>query len=356
MKRKILSLILVLMLLPIASMFVACGKDDGYNLDNLSADFNEIAEENGNIKIVNNKFVINYADHEKVAIAMSEVDPYTQIESYNFVFDNIMSFAFDYVEVCSDNDLTSNAKIKNQLQDDLYNLKKSFGNVNSALNLFAEIINLSYDIDPLEPHCLTRFESLLVSYEKLFDSAINFNNTLADLYFNHALKEGNPNVFETGFENFDASVVVNNLEGRLKYQISNLSQSYVEMYVSGGDLAERIAKGAVELNLNKYNYKKNVEAVNFVFDEQVAAEKANNNVNKEKFYELSVQAQNIQTILNNDSNKFVTACNDIEYVTVKANLNDAAANDNACVYIVEDNYRLITEYNKVLSQMVNIIK
>ena len=46
MKRKILSLIFVLMLIPFASVFVACGKDEKVSLADLNTQFNAIADEN----------------------------------------------------------------------------------------------------------------------------------------------------------------------------------------------------------------------------------------------------------------------------------------------------------------------
>ena len=72
MKRKILSLILVLMLLPIASVFSACGKDKGYNLNNLANDFNAIASDNNNIVLENGKFVFDYDRHNHLTYVLNK--------------------------------------------------------------------------------------------------------------------------------------------------------------------------------------------------------------------------------------------------------------------------------------------
>ena len=65
MKRKILSLILVLMLLPLASVFVACSKEKSYNLNNLKTDFNKIDEENDNIVFKDKQILFTYSENVK---------------------------------------------------------------------------------------------------------------------------------------------------------------------------------------------------------------------------------------------------------------------------------------------------
>jgi len=116
MKRKILSLILVLMLLPIASIFVACGKDKGYNLNSLNEDFNQIVATNNNIKNDNGKFVFDYSTHNNLLNIITNTNPYKQIENYNYVFYNLMDFAYNYVPICSNNTLVKDVQIRNKLQ------------------------------------------------------------------------------------------------------------------------------------------------------------------------------------------------------------------------------------------------
>ena len=85
---------------------------------------------------------------------------------------------------------------------------------------------------------------------------------------------------------------------------------------------------------------------------QGAIEKAE--TNKAEFYELSVQAQNFQTALNNNQSKFVKAYNDVEYVLVQPKGNKTAY-EELCVSIVEENYNLVMGYNSVLADMLDII-
>ena len=357
MKKKILSLILVLMLLPFASLFVACGKENVTDLSGLDNEFNKIVTENNNISEVDGKFIFDYSVHDNLANIINENSPYNELNNYNYVFDNLMSFSFSYIDECSIKDKDITEDIKNEVESNLADLKRSINNVNESVNMFAEMVIVANGEEITSPACILRFENLLVSYNTMFEKAINFSNSLSNLYFNHILKGGNPNVYGLGLDNFDANIVVNKFRSRAAYQLSNLSQSFVEMYVEG-NLSRKIANKETTLDLTKYNYKSNIEAiVNAVgsnFEENIAAEKANNETNKFKFFELSVQSQNIQATLNNDRNKFVTACNDIDYVEVK-NDETANAHDKMCVSIIEENYNLICNYNAVLAEMLQIM-
>lgn len=353
MKNKILSLILVLMLIPFASLFSACGKDKGYDLNLLDDEFYQIAQSNNNIEFNGGKLVFNYSSHGNLNNIINNSEIYKNINSYNYIFDNLMSFAFEYVDECANNSATNNVQIKNQVKTDLENFKQKMEDVNICVNSFAEIINVSEGVDVEAAACVMRFENLLETYEKMYNSAINFNNTLTNLYFNHILKDGNPNVYAIDIANFDANIVVSKFNSRVQYQKSLLTQCYIEMYM-GGDLAESVAADEEDVLLSVYGYYENVEKLKKTFTEESAAEKANNEINKANFYDLAIKAQNIQATLNNDREKFVNACNTIEYSKVKIALSKTP-HEQMCVDIIDSNYLLITNYNNVLTEMLNIV-
>jgi len=351
MKKKILSLILVFMLLPIASVFVACGKDKGYNLNNLNADFKNVVEENDNLKINGKQVVFDYSSHDVLNNAVASTYPYTELTKYNTVFYNLMYFTYEYIDVCSNNDALDNKDVKNQVESKLIDLKKSISDVDDSVNMLAEILNTN-STNVLQDVCLTRYENLLETYDSMFESASNFNYVLSDLYFNKILRDGNPDIASVSLDDFDANIVINRLDARIKFQIANISQSYFEINIDGGKLAESIANRHSYLDLSAYENE--ISLINKIFEEEVAAEKANHSKNKEKFYNLAVQAQNIQSVLNNDLNKFITACNDIHFLNVTESL-VASAHEKMCVEIIKSNKELIAEYNDVLAQMINII-
>lgn len=354
MKRKILSLILVLMLLPLASIFVACGKDDGYDLNNLKADYIKIAEENENITIRDNNIEFVYTTN--VERIIKDTEPYTALKNYNYVFSNLMSFTKTHIDVCSSNDSTKNVDLKNDIAESLEAFKSSVKTVNTNMETFSEIIDVTVNSqgDIKSANCLIRFENLLVSYDELYKTASNLNNNLSKLYFNYILNDANPNVSEISVENFDANIVVNKLKSKIDYQISLLSQNFIEMYIDGGSLADKIVKGQIVFNLSQYNYYNNVTAINKSFVEATVAEIANNNANKQSFYNLAVQAYNIQETLFNDLDKFIQSINRISYSQVK-NSTTATPIENMCADIIENNQVLLESYNNVLVQMLALM-
>jgi len=362
MKRKIISLILVLMLIPIASIFGACG-NDGYNLNKLEKNFNSIAKENNNVGVNNNALYFDYSSHEDLSIAVATIEPYTELKNYNYVFSNLMAFVYNYIDECSDNDVTKNVKLKNQLKKELDELKESIKDVNLHVNYLAGIITVTEDDNSLSEACLTGYENLLLSYDNLYLAGANFSNTLARLYFNYVLKDGNPNVYKLVQDDysknqtkFDVNVIINKLDSRLKYQQSNLSQSYAAMHIIGGDISKMIAAGiyGFTLDLSQYDYLNNILKVNRTFNEQTASEVAGSSAKKEVFYNLSVKAYNIQKALNNDFEKYSTALNDISYRQTLMKI-EKTAYEQMCADIIEQHQYLIQQYTVVLSDMINLV-
>lgn len=339
------------MLLPIASLFGACGKDGGYNLYNLQNDFSKIEKENSNVILTDGGLTFDYSNHENINGIINSTSPYTSLKDYNYVFTNSMSFISSYIDECSNNDATKNATLKNRIKNDLDKLSLTIRDVNECFDLFAEALygNMA---NPKAQPCLDRYENLIYTYQAMYVSAGNLTNSLADLYYNHVLNDGNPNVFGGGKANFNVATVVNKFESRIKLQLSNLTQCFVETYISG-DLAEKVASGEKTFSLTTDNYKANITALSKPIKSiQTAIEKAE--VNKNDFYELSVQAQNIQTTLKNDIDKFITACNDVDYVIAKTDAT-ISSHDKMCVNIVESYYHLVLTYNEVLAKMLNIV-
>lgn len=354
MKRKILSLILVLMLLPLASVFVACGKEKSYNLNNLKTDFNKIDEENDNIVFKDKQILFTYS--ENVKTAKETIKPYTELDDYNYVLNNLMSFSMNYIELCSNNKATKNSAIKNEINSALKDFSTSAKSVNASINSFDEIIDNSIIANQSVKSltCLNRYQNLLSAYDELFRTASNLNNALAKLYFKHILNNSNPDVTAITIENFDASVVINKLNSKIDYQKCLLTESFVEMYIDGGKLAEKIINEEVIFDLTEYDYSENIEAINKVFVESTSIEIANNETNKQQFYDLAVQAHALQEILFNDLDKFITAVNKISYSTV-IDSSTATSYEKLCADIIESNYKLIEDYNVVLSQMLTLM-
>lgn len=378
MKKKILSLILVLVFIPSIFMFAGC-KDKGYQLVDLVKDYQNIGSKCENIKVVDNKIVFDYGVHTKdetkyLTECVNEIAPYTEIADYNILLDNLMGFVYENIEVCSNANIEADVEVRNNLKFQLDELSTAVYEMDVHINHWAKIIEFNYDKekkdDLINAQCLSRFKNVLTAYNTLFQKAIGFSNGLADLYYNYALNDANPKIDNVQLADFDASVIVSKLQGRVKYEISNLSQLFVEIYVDGNNLPtelttpivlnegednETIVFNTFELNKTGFDYLDKINNLNRIFADtfnaEQAVEKANANLNKQNFYNLAIKAYNLQNILENDNDMFVNACKKIQYSNIEI--------DN--VYEVQskeivDNYKkVVEEYYGVLASMLNII-
>lgn len=356
MKKIFLSLILVLMLLPTALVFSACGKDKGYDLNNLKTDFYAI--ENENLKIVDNNVVFDYSQYEKFNDVISIKYPYVELTSYNVVATNILSFATEVIEPCSNNDATDDVKLKNKIKTDLDVLKESISNINAYTNVLIEAVAISNEADLQNEICLIKLEALLEAYDKMFESARNFNKTLSDLYFKNILNDGNPNIYlkvngdyATNKDNFLVDVVINKLNARIAYQKSNLSECFAEQFVNGC-LAEDILGNRISISSVNSNYLNALKQIDVEINEITAVEKAN--ANKEEFYKVCVEAYNVIEAIENDRPKFVSAANQVNYNVVKVN-EVKTAGQKMCLSIVDNYTDLIANYNSTLVEMLSIV-
>jgi len=361
--KKIFSLILLVLLVPCVALFNGCG-DKGYQLSkvdddviNMSTKYECLVMEEGVMKFSYDSYLDGEVDYINNIISTQK--PYTYLNDYNMLFDNLMAFSFEYLEECASDDIKVDKDLRNQLEQELIALDNDMANINTVTNTWASTIKSAYkdsNIDITENVvCLTRFKDLLKFYDELFISAINVSNTMSTIYFEYVLNDANPNYYDITLAEFDAGMVVNKLDARIKFQISNLTQSYIEMYISAGDLAEKLIdvnNNYGNLDLNAYDYATRVNAIkgrDFVSEN--ATNTANSSANKETFYNTAIELYNIQEVLRDNTNMFITACNDIEYKNVVAD-NDVSVYDNMCVDIIESHHYLIGQYNLVLDRLL----
>lgn len=360
MKKKILSFILVLFMIPTMFVLSACG-DKGYQLDKLETDFFSVADECKTIERVDNKFHFTYSNfsYEGTPIlqnAINDTKPYIYLKDYNQVFENLMAFVYDYIDECSHSSIEADENFRNALKQEMDDLHASIKVVDGSVQVFAESL-VSNPSDIQHETCLARFRNVLIAYDDLFQKSINFSNSLAELYFDYALNDANPNFFNVSVNDFNAGMVINKLNARIKYQISNLTQSYVEMYFDGSNVPNNLTDSASnfgELDLNAFSYQDNVKAINKSFDINSAIEKANNSSNKVNFMNLAIDAYNLQASLKNDANMFIKACNNVSYCEIIKKV-DLTAQEKLNVKQINDYNHLLGEYNKTLINMLNII-
>ena len=191
MKKKILSLILAFLFIPSIFMFAGC-KDKGYQLVNLVSDYEKIGTKCENVVIDKNKLVFNYDNHKigetkYLTKCVNEIAPYTEIKNYNILFDNLMGFVYENIEVCSNANIEASAEVRDNLKLQLDELATAVYEIDVHINHWAKIIEFNYsatdNTEMTNVQCLSRFKNVLTAYNNLFQKAISFSNGLSDLYY-----------------------------------------------------------------------------------------------------------------------------------------------------------------------------
>lgn len=364
MKKQFLSLLLVLLFVPSIFLFVGCG-EESYKLTKLESDYCDIVENCDNIKIENNKIIFDYSNHKlgnnAYLVSAINVEPYNQLNNYNTLFDNLMGFTYEYIDVCSNKNIEASATTRNSLKKDLDELSIALNDVDTYINQWAEVIEFHYNDDITNEQCLARFKTLLSAYNNLYQTSINFSNGLASLYYNNALNDSNPRIDNVELADFDSSVIISKLQSRVKYQVSNLSQVFVEKFVDGRGLEtiittkdEETELFEGELDLNQNDYLDKVDSIERVFgagfDAETAVTIANGASKKETFYNYSVQAYNLQNIIENDNEMFISACNKVVYGKANLDVDQVKYKE-----IIDDYSYVVNEYNEILSSMINLM-
>lgn len=358
MKKQFLSLLLVMLVIPSMFLFSGC-KEDSYKLSQLKTDYNNMVSGCENIKYENNKIIFDYSNHvigsNQFMNNVIQTEPYNQINNYNILFDNLMGFVYEYIDACSNNNINASAEVRNNLKAQIDDLSLSLRSVDVYINQWAETIEFNYNEDIYNIQCLSRYKNLLFAYNELYQKAISFSNSVASLYYNNALNDSNPKIDNMELASFDATIIVAKLQGRVKYQISNLSQIFVEKYVDGLNLENSITTKTGEvygkLNLNQDNYLSNINSLKRAFssdfDAETIATIANGTSKKQTFYNYSIQAYNFQNVLDNDNNMFALACNKIQYGKIEG--------ENRHKSIIDNYNNIVQQYNVVLTNMLDSV-
>ena len=139
MKKLFISLMLLLLVVPSVFVMSACGKDNGYQLANLKTDFNNIAEKYQNVKLDGNKLVFDYSafvynDDKYLETLINTTKPYTELQAYTTIFDNVMMFANQHIEICSNNSIDIDEESRNLLKSKLDEFDLAVGDVNIYIN------------------------------------------------------------------------------------------------------------------------------------------------------------------------------------------------------------------------------
>ena len=367
MKKRVLSLILCLFLIPGTLIFTACGDDNDYSLTNLSNDFYSIANNYENVNLtIDNEFEFDYSnfvyqDEQYFTNAINTTVPYTYLGTYyNPLFSNSMSFVYNYIDICSTDSIEAPQSLKNELKQNLDNFNAALRTVDADINMVAERLrfNINSNVDITNESCMTRLKNLFDSYDMLFSSVYALTDTLAEIYFDYALNDANPNYYDQSVDDFDALSVTSNLNAKLKLQIANLTEIYTELYVSGGKLSTAYTTQVngvfASLEENYSTYMARVADIDKSFDPSIASTINSSATLKQNFYNLAIELYNVQAALYNDLDMYNQARADIVYTVIIDDVN-ATTYELICVEIIDNHKVLLDNYNNVLVEILSSI-
>ncbi len=356
--KKLFSLMLILLLLPCTFLVTGCG-DKGYKLSKVSPYITEMADKYQSVKMQDEKLVFTYEEYLKdedkyIENLINTTRPYSYLKDYNMLYDNLMDFTFTYLPKCANDNIEVDEVTRNKLEKSLKDFDQNLNWVDINTREWADNVKVASGDVTTSVICLSKFNDLLVSYEDLFDSANNINDIMADVYFDHALEDSNTNYHDMSFSNFDAGMVINKLDARIKYQKSVLTKLYIEMHLSGRNVSETLVAPSLDfgtLNLNAYGYSSNINKINRAYNIDNSITVANN---KEEFYNVAIEMYNAQTIIADNEKAYNNASKNIVYTTdsIKAN---PTLKEEVNLDIIEHQYNVIIKYNAVLDRVLTLM-
>lgn len=361
-KRFVLSVILCLILVPGLFIFTACDDEEVYSLASLYTDYlnivnkHEYLSTNQDNEIVFNYSEITYQNVQHFSNALTS-KPYNNLTSfYNPLLNNSLSFFYSYVENCSTDAINVPDVQKNALKSALDEFDSALtATYNRSINM-ADLLRTSDDIYS-NVHMI-RLSNLFESYENLYAQAFNLSHELSNIYFNYALTDANPNYSELSLNQFDASRVVVNLRSRIKNQIANLTQSYVEQNVRGLRLYLSFTTSEddvyPDIPTSFSSYLLDTQSIDLEFSSNLGQIINSNTTTKENFYNASIELYNIQESLNNLLNAYRLACNEIIYTNIIVD-NNATDYQKTCAKIILDYSSLIDQNTIALQNALAIL-
>lgn len=360
-KKLSICLALCLILIPGLLVFNACKKDEGYSLNNLYDDYMFIVQQNENISLnENNELIINYNQfsYQNVSYFTNALTsaPYNNLTTfYNPILNNTLAFVSGYIEKCSSDRLDVPKETRNQLKSTIDEFDIALKNMYTHTLNVADLLKTGGDIET-NVHMI-RLSSLFASYEELYLKSYNLSHELANIYFNYAISDANPNYSLLSLEQFDASRVVVNLRSRIVNQISKMTFNFIEQNVKGLNLYNALTtkqNGSYQAVPSSFSsYQSDVNSIDQTFSSSLG-QYINTSNKKEKFYNASIELFNVQACLNNLESVYYTACNDITYALIKTDSN-ATDYQKTCLKVIEDYTELVNQNTLALQNILAIL-
>lgn len=353
--------------------FSACSNKANYDFSNLKKDYETILDGCTSASISGGRISFDYTVYKNQQQqpyfdnVVNTVAPYTRLaDFYNPFLENCMSFAYNYIDVCSTSTIKVDKDTKNRIDTDLNDLKIALIAVDNNTTTLAgnvDVVAKSSEVDYNTRICEYAYMQLFSAYNTLFEKALNFSYDISNLYFNHALSNPIVDYSTVDIDQFDANKAVVNLKNKTDYQVLNLTRSYFNTHIKGEGLivtfTTKTSTGYPKMDSSFDDYKAKIASITLdsTFLDNLSTKMTAINADstlKQSFYEESVNMSNIELIMKNDLSIYETALNEIVYLDTKSNPN-ATVYELFCVKMIENHNYIVDEYNNVLTKIINTI-
>lgn len=239
MKKFIILLLLCIM--PATLILTACKEDNTPNVTELYDTYLNIS--NSTEKLTRTKldqkfhantslYIVDFSYSLELQEEFNKNAIFQKIDTlYSTLLEDVSSPIVMYGQSFTSNNLTK-SQIKN-IYSKLDELRSAYKDASDKLqNLESTLSSTQFMTGNL-----TRF---LHSYETVLIKASNLSNTISSLYFNNILTDPNPNYVEMTYNEVNLRDVAVRALNRYPYYTSIFADIYINIYMKGNDIPERI--------------------------------------------------------------------------------------------------------------------
>ncbi len=319
--KKILSLVLILLILPVTALALT-GCDKHGDLSKFYASYLEIAENSQNLTLVeandnyglqinSQKIAIDYSPQLSQLVENTS-SPYHNLKYfYQQLLDDSLAPLYLFGDVIS-NSNKLNEKQADNLYSQLNQLKVDYEEIDYYAGIL--ITSLATNNDPTIN--LSHLKKLFARYEQTLNTATRLSGSICDIYFNIILTNADIDISSKDYNELTDADLTNlaiNVRSRFYYYKAIYANVCNQLYIKSGNLADTLLTTAVKPNLYQpYTY---ISAINSLTNKGVEVLRAN----KEAIYNNMIALYNIQNSIPTAYNHFLTATNNITYLTTNQN-------------------------------------
>ncbi len=348
--KKILSLILICLMLPVAGLLLSgCGSN--HDVRDFYTKYKNIANSSQNLHLVeatdtynlsNNsyKIDINYSISPELSTLVEDSDSeyYYLKYFYQQLLDDSLAPLYFFGEPIS-----KSSKVSDKQADKLFNhlskLKKEYEDVDYYLGIL--ITSLNVTDDPIIN--LSYLKKVYTQYEETIISASKLSAVVCDVYFNTVLSNANINYSKINYTELtdaDLSAITVSTRARLYYYKSIYANIYTQLYIRNSELSEELINGSGVLPAyTPYTYIASIKSIENKSIQYLRS-------NKQEIHTLMISLYNIQKNIEKAYKSFITATNKVAYLDLNATSSLAQINygkmiSNFVDGIAYDSYEVI---------------